>query len=259
MKFSGDMEQDCKQYKSFFSPTPENTILFEASPEYLAYIENVAPRIRQLLPDARLLFVLRNPVDRLYSHYNFAKGKLHLPQDISFEQFIDYCERFNDGQISASESGIAEQYLRALEIGNYIRYLENFYEEFETDKIRVMFYEEFDINPLQKLIEISEFIGVSPSFYDGFTMYRANVTFSARVKFLHFIALSFNRWLEPLLRQHPTLKHRLVKLYKSFNKDNRGFVPMQAETRNKLVDYYAPSNAKLKQFLDGQKMPPWVS
>lgn len=259
MRYCGDRERDREQYRSFFAPASGHRVLFEASPEYLAYKDNVAPRIKQLIPDAKLLFVLRNPVDRMYSHYNFARGKMHLPREMSFEQFIDCCERYKNNQIEATDAGIAEQYLRALEIGDYFPYLENFYREFEAEDIKLIFFEEFNSNPLQKLVEIAEFIGVSPSFYDGFTMYRTNVTFSARVKFLHQLVLRFNRWLEPFSRRHPMLKYRLVKLYKSINRDKRGFAPMRTETRTRLADYYAPGNAKLKRFLKGQVMPSWIA
>lgn len=257
-KFTGNLQQDLGNYEAHFAPEAGNTVLFEASPEYLTYKENVAPRIRQLLPDARLLFVLRNPVDRLYSHFNFAKGQLQLPDDLDFEKFVETCELFCNGQTSAAESGIAQKHLRALEIGNYSRYLANFYDEFEADRIKVMFYDEFAANPLAKLAEIADFIGVSPAFFEGFTMNRANVSFSSRLKFLHSIALSFNRLMEPVLRRYPSLKHKLVRLYKIFNQDRRGFAPMREETRAKLNEYYAPGNAEIKKMLANQSLPPWI-
>lgn len=258
MHYSGEVETDLKTYAAYFSPTSEHRILFEASPDYLGYRENVAPRIKLLLPDAKLLFVLRNPVDRLYSYFNFAKGNLQLPQEMSFEYFIEQCERFNNGQITVAESEIEIKHLRALEIGNYGRYLENFYEQFESNNIKVMFYEDLNHHPMEMLVEICEFIGVSPSFYDDFTMHRANVTFSARLKYLHRIILWFNRLSEPVLRQRPTLKHKLVKLYKNLNQGRRGYLPMQEETREKLVNYYAPGNAKLRQVLGSRTMPSWI-
>ena len=258
MHYSGDAETDLKSYASYFSPTAEHRILFEASPDYLGYREDVAPRIKQLLPDAKLLFVLRNPVDRLYSHFNFAKGKFELPHEMSFEHFIEQCELYNNGQITVTESGIAIKYLRALEIGNYGRYLENFYEQFESSNIKVIFHDDFNHHPMKILVEICEFIGVSPSFYDDFAMHRANVTFSARLKFLHRIVLSFNRFSEPVLRQRSTLKHKLVKLYKYLNQGSGGYAPMQQETREKLVAYYAPGIDKLKQILGSQKLPSWM-
>ena len=257
--YSGDVDRDHEKYASFFSPQPGNTVLFEASPNYLAYKENVAPRIKQLFPDIKLLFVLRNPVARLYSHFNFAKGKLELPQDMSFEKFIEYCERFNNRQLTPEEAGITETHLRALEIGNYGKYLKNFSDVFETENIKVIFFEDLVDNPLEKLEEVSEFIGVAPSFYRDFIMNKANVTFSARMKGLHYFVLSVNRLLEPVLRQRPGLKHNLVKLYKYFNQDHQSFVPMQEVTREKLRGYYAPSNAALKHILNGEKLPPWLA
>lgn len=256
--YSGDIKEDYKSYAAFFSPRPEHAILLEASPNYLAYKENVAPRIKQLFPDIKLLFVLRNPVARLYSHFNFAKGKLELPQDMSFERFVELCEQFNEDQITPAEAGIAETHLRALEIGNYGRYLKNFFDVFTTENIRVIFFEDLNTNPLEKLVEISEFIDVSPAFYEDYIMNKANVTFSAKMKFLHFTALLFNRLLEPVLRRYPGLKHRLVKIYKYFNQSRQSFVPMQEKTRKKLLDYYAPSNARVRNILDGQSLPSWL-
>ena len=255
---SGDVEQDHKKYATFFSPQPDNTVLFEASPNYLAYKENVAPRIKKLFPDIKLLFVLRNPVERLYSHFNFAKGKLELPQNMSFEKFVEYCEWFNNKQITPAEAGISETHLRALEIGNYGKYLKNFYDVFKAENIKVIFFDDLSSNPLENLEEISEFIGVSPSFYSDYVMNKANVTFSARMKWLHFFVLVANRLLEPVMRQRPGLKQKLVNIYKYFNQNHQSFVPMREDTRKKLIDYYAPGNTKVKNILNAQKLPLWV-
>ena len=256
--YSGNIEEDQKKYASFFSPQPGNTVLFEASPNYLTYKENVAPRIKQLFPDIKLLFVLRNPVARLYSHFNFSKSKLELPQEMSFEKFIEYCDCFNNNQITPAEAGISERDLRALEIGNYGKYLKNFYDVFQTENIKVIFFEDLSSNPLQNLEEIAEFIGVAPSFYSDYIMNKTNVTFSARMKWLHYIVLLANRLLEPVLRHRPGLKLKLVNIYKYFNKNHQSFVPMQEDTRKKLREYYAPSNVEVKNILNGQKVPPWV-
>jgi hypothetical protein len=258
-QFTGDPELDLANYDAFFSPTGENSVLFEASPEYLTSEANVAQRIRQLLPEAKLLFVLRNPVDRLYSHFNFARGQLQLPDDLSFERFVEYCEQYNNGEITVEESGIARKHLRALDIGNYSRYLANFYDNFEALRIKVIFYDELSSKPLEKLAEISEFAGISPAFFDGLTMDRSNVSFSSRLKFLHQSAMFFNRKLEPHLRRYPALKHRLVRLYKIFNQDRRAVAAMQEATREKLNGYYAPSNAEIRKLLGNQEMPPWIT
>lgn len=257
--YTGNADVDCKKYNSYFSPQKDTHVLFEASPNYLAYKENVAPRIKQLFPETKLLFILRNPVDRLNSYFNFAKGKLQIPQSMTFEGYIEVCEKFNSGEVTAEEAGILETHLRALEIGNYGPYLQNFYDIFDKENIRVIFFDELNKRPREILAEICEFIGVEPSFFESFVMKKANVTFSARMKFLHYFVLLLNRILESVFRQRPALKQRLVKIYKYFNQDQQGYVPMHADTREKLIRYYAPSNAKVKKVLKGQPLPSWLS
>ncbi len=256
--YTGTIEADYTKYASYFSPQSDERILFEASPNYLAYKENVASRIKLLFPEVKILFVLRNPVDRLHSYFNFAKGNLQIPEKMSFEEYIGLCEKFNSGQISPSEAGIAEKDLRGLVIGNYGPYLQNYYDVFDTSKIRVIFFDEFNKRPTEILTEICEFIQIDATFYENFSMVKANVTFSARMKVLHYLVLLLNRLLESVFRKRPILKQRLVKIYKYFNQGRQGYIPMQYGTREKLNAYYAPSNAKVKEMLSGQWLPEWV-
>ena len=55
---------------------PDGSLAFDATPDYLPYPE--APgRIAELLPDANLMALLRNPTERAISHYfhNIKKGR----------------------------------------------------------------------------------------------------------------------------------------------------------------------------------------
>ena len=256
--YTGETDTDIKKYSSYFNPQDETKILFEASPNYLAYKENIAPRIKLLNPNTKILFILRNPVQRLYSYFNFAKGKLQLPQSMSFEAFISVCEKFNSGHVTPEQAGIVETHLRALEIGNYGNYLQNFYDEFKSENIKIIFFDDVNKHPLKTLEEICEFIGADATFFKSYTMNKANVTFSARLKAIHYLVLILNRSLESVFRKFPLFKQFLVKVYKFFNQDKRSFVPMQTQTREKLTGYYEPSNAKVAALLKGQSLPPWL-
>ena len=256
--YSGELEKDRMRYGAYFSPGPDTRVQFEASTNYMASTKNVAPRIKRLIPDAKLLFVLRNPVDRLYSHFNFARGKLHLPLQMNFEAFVECCEAYNSGEIDQPQTQVAKKDLLALEMGNYGKYLKNFYAEFDRNNILVIFFDELESDPVGKLEDICQFIGVDSSFYRDFEMSKANVTFAARLAPLHYIALLGNRLFEPVLRHRPGLKHRLVRLYKLLNRDPRRVEPMKEETRTKLQHYYLPSNAVLKNLLSDRQLPPWA-
>jgi hypothetical protein len=56
-------------------------IVGESTPSYLFYGAPVLHRIKALLPDVRLLVILRNPAERAYSHYSMTAEKAaHTPQ-----------------------------------------------------------------------------------------------------------------------------------------------------------------------------------
>lgn len=257
-KYSGRLDQDRKRYRRYFAPEPGHKAMVEASPDYLGYKENVAPRINALLPDVRLLFILRDPVDRFYSHYNFAVSKLELSGRLPFEDYVDLCAKYTAGKLSAQAAGIAEKHLRALEIGAYARHLKNYTELFPAAHIKVAFFEHLKRDPLQFMMDVCRFVGIDPDFYQDYTFNKVNVTFFARVKPVHFVALGLNRALESVLRQRPRLKARLVGLYKRFNQGREGYVPMADATGERLAAYYAPSNHELKALLSDQELPPWV-
>ncbi len=100
--------------------------------------------------------------------------------------------------------------------------------------------------------------GIDPDFYQDYVFNRSNVTFSSRLKPMHFVALGLNRVFESVLRQRPRLKTRLVDLYKQLNQGREGYVPMPDAARARLSAYYAPSNHGLKALLPDQELPPWV-
>jgi hypothetical protein len=53
-------------------------LTFEASPSYL-YVPIAAQRIREALPDVKLIALLRDPVERAISHYRHNRGKGREP------------------------------------------------------------------------------------------------------------------------------------------------------------------------------------
>ena len=71
----------------FGDGTPSEDLWLEATSDYL-YSMNTAERIRQALPRARVLMVLRDPVARLLSWYWFARRRGDLESGIDFEPYV---------------------------------------------------------------------------------------------------------------------------------------------------------------------------
>jgi hypothetical protein len=128
-------------YEAFFPPAEEASryrAIGEISPQYL-YCDECPDRIAALLPDVRLLVMLRHPVDRAYSHYGFVRQRKNYRG--SFEQFL------------ATRP-------RALEMGHYGRHLERYAERFGRDRILPLLFEVAvrDRSPVRG--ELGRFLGI---------------------------------------------------------------------------------------------------
>ena len=64
--YTGDLAADARRYASYFEHCDSRSLVrLEASPGYLGEAATVAPRLRALVPEAKVLFILRDPVERL--------------------------------------------------------------------------------------------------------------------------------------------------------------------------------------------------
>ena len=69
-----------KFYEQYFDGRVNEILIGQTAPFYL-YLDYVPERIYKSLPDVRLIFILRNPVDRAYSHYWHSwKEKQMIPK-----------------------------------------------------------------------------------------------------------------------------------------------------------------------------------
>lgn len=229
-------------------------IRMEASPAYLGEAQTVAPRMASALPDAQLLFILRNPVERLHSSYHFHVGRLNIDESVSFRAYVDKCLAYDSGAAGAAELGLDPWYLNVLRYGRYSDFLKVYLSSFPAANIRVMFFEHLRDNPRDFMRELSDFLGIDASYWNNFEFRRENVTFSAGNKLLHRLALDINNRAEPYLRRMPRLKNGLSALYKRLNQAGEGYSPMADDIRRGLQDYYASSNGALSELL-GRSVP----
>jgi hypothetical protein len=141
-------------YSALFADHGDAKMAGESSVSYL-YVPGTAERIFDYNPEMKLIVSLRNPVDRAYSSFNFAKSYGLEPSKTLAEG------------LEAEERRIHENgsiLLRYRDLGLYSRHLARYYRVFPPDKIKVIIYEEFVQNPVEVVRDLYEFIGVSPAF-----------------------------------------------------------------------------------------------
>lgn len=245
--FMGDLRQDAECYAGYFSRCVDGVpVLMEASPGYLGQAAAVAPRMRALIPEVKILFILRNPIDRFYSSYHFHRGKLNLPQDMTFEDYLGCCLEFDSGRKSGADLKLDEWYLKVLRFGCYAEFLGVYKNALSPENIKIMFFEALREDPQSFMQELSGFLGIDGEFWQQFEFRKSNVTFSGRNRALHRLAMKFNALGEPVLRRYPGLKQAIVRTYKVLNQEREGYDPIPATARDNLIAYYASSVAELQ-------------
>lgn len=148
-----EIPKSFEEYLSYFNQCDDHQMAVDISPSYLFHLET-AERIYDHLPDARIVFILRNPVEKAFSQYTHLVGAGR--ESLAFEVAI---EKEKDRQ----RQGFADMWLYR-ESGFYSKALGNYLKIFGSDSVRVFFYGEFLNEPARVLREICIFTGVDPNF-----------------------------------------------------------------------------------------------
>jgi hypothetical protein len=143
-------------YRSWFDAAAPGALCGEASPLYLAF-GSAPARIREHLPEARLVALLRNPIDRAYSHYRMAVRRGLEPDP------FEACIR---SQAARGEPPLdpADPERDYLAFGEYGRCFARYLRHFPRRQIHVEFTEELAAHPERVLRRVGAFIGADPGF-----------------------------------------------------------------------------------------------
>lgn len=139
----------------------------EASPYYL-YHPAVPERVKALLPDVRIIILLRNPVERAFSHYQHERR--HGREALSFEEAIEEEERrlgrFREEEWRLPEfRSFAHQRYSYLERGVYIRQLERWRNVFPDHQIFVGLSSDLFGRERSFVVRLLAFLELSPENY----------------------------------------------------------------------------------------------
>lgn len=232
----------------------------EASPGYLAQSKIAAPAIRKLIPQAKLLFILREPIARLLSGFEFHKSRFHIPEQMLFDEYIDLCMRFERDEISVKESGLKLWHLQVPEAGRYGAHLSDFFEHFPAEQIRVTSFEQLQEDPLGYVEGVCAWAGLDATSFQDFEFSRANVTFRPRSRLVQRVGLAANDVLEPLFNRYPSIKRNLLGVYKRLNGTRILRPEMSDQTRRLLESYYRDDLALLSDLVndDGAMTKRWI-
>lgn len=183
-------------------------------------------RMAAAFPDFRLIAILRNPVDRAYSHYWMHRAHGHETSD-----FRDAVSREVRGELDDEDP--ASRYLRW---GRYLEQLVRVCELYPRDALHVLLLEELRASRAEVYAHVCRFLGVD----DGFVPSNLGRAVNPYVTFRSLKVRGFARRL-------PSLAGRVVS---RFNTIRTSYPPMDPELRIELLRYFEPANAALGAWLE---------
>jgi hypothetical protein len=219
-------------YKKLFSKARTNQRCGEASVSYL-YSIKAAENIFSYNPNAKIIIMLRNPVDRAWSHFNMEQ-RMGLVSGNFLQEFNKHKSISNPiwGKDAIFLSG-----------GNYYEQVKRYLDIFPKEQVLICLYDDYKINPQDTINKILTFIGVTinsnseliknkkanearKSIIDDF-LPEGGLKSSLR-KLVQFVGL-----------------HRLLK--KMLSKESKEQLP--SEYRFLLKEYYEPEIEKLEKLI----------
>lgn len=138
-----------EEYLEYFSHCDESKIAVDISPSYLFYYQS-ANEIKKQLSDAKLVFILRNPADKVFSQYMHLVGEGR--ETLSFSEALE-------AENERKSKGYSDMWLYR-ESGFYSDAIEYFQLVLGKTNVKVFYHEEFLRDPAFVLREICVFAGV---------------------------------------------------------------------------------------------------
>lgn len=209
----------------------------------MLYGEHRPREIREYAPDARLIVLLRHPVERAYSWYvcRIREGSGLYRSRPSFEEALDLDPALID-------------------CGRYHKHLSRYFEVIPRDRVLILCSEQIAPNFGPFLQRVCRFLDLDDGWRPSRPKRRVNTSALARSDLLHQLMRKAKRGVEKLSGHDTRLVHRLetsgaIRAMRKMNE--RAPDAMRPETRCRLEEVFREENLKLFELLDVE-FPHWT-
>ena len=243
-------------YRSLFATARSDQLCGEASTCYSRWphFGDVPARLAEHLPAAKLVYILRHPVDRAYSHYGHVMTERAVRgtgPSLTFEQAL-------------------EELPEILDTSLYLRQIERFLAHYDRESLHVLTLDDLQRDPETTLDAVHAFLGLEALPVDADSGSRTENRADHR-----FARASMGRTIRAL-RRHPvigrlrgllpvSMRREVVARLRSpavavrlferrFEAHRAGLSPLRPETRRRLLARLAGPTRELEAFL-GQRLP----
>lgn len=215
------------EYKSLFKDAPENAVIGEISTTYYSS-PNTAQLIHEVVPDTKIIAILRDPANRAFSDY-LMNYKYSFKKN-NFENLVD----------------VKKYYVR---LGFYYSQLINYFEVFDQKNIKVLIYEDLLNHPQAFLEDLFTFLEVQSDIkIDVTKKFRDYGVPKNKILYKLFIESGKARNITRRILE--TLPNKLsTTVYKKISNASMYKPTLSATDRAKLIEIYRPEIIKLQDLI----------
>ncbi len=238
---------DRHRYERLFDDAPPGALRGESTPFYLASHDALG-RMRAAVPDARLIAILRDPVDRAYSNWAhmWADGLETIPD------FLAACAQ----EERRERAGWAPIW-RYLGSGRYGEQLRSLYRIFPPDQVHLLRYKELVDEPHEAIDEICRFLGVDTDEVPALQGHNVG-TYVADTRANRLLRTAIRRGAS--LGSHfppPLWRRASAPLIWLLQRSPEHRPELQREQRDQLLPYFAEDIAVLEE-TTGRSFQDWL-
>jgi hypothetical protein len=157
LRYGLGVEAPLEDYDRHFVGWNGERFRLENSPVYFDGGEALVAAVARDLPDVRVLLLLRDPAQRLWTSYTDKVRRGRLPAAMPYDTFVDRCLAL---RASGSDRFEANRYFRTLGSGFYAEHLPAWLDTF-AGRVRVVFAEHLAVDPVREVADVVQWLGLN--------------------------------------------------------------------------------------------------
>ena len=194
----------------------------------------VTERVYEALPEVRLIFLLRDPIDRLHSHFTFLQGVQAIEPETPFSEFIRSDTEWRDTLI---------------DLGRYHKHLTRFEQYFDRDQILVLLFDDLKTDASSLVERVYRFVDVDSSFRPDLEVNNPTrePRFGGLYRVLTKMWASVRKYMDVYTASHVRPVRRAIKRLVMKEADRQ---PMRTEDKEYLRSIYLEPSHELEDWLN---------
>lgn len=250
------MERKDKNYLDLFAHCGGEKIVMEASTAYL-YSKVAAREIHAFNPDARIIMMLREPVDFLFTyHMQLLRNSCTFETEKDFLRAMNLEMERREGRHIPSNCFDAS-FLLYRDRAAYSEQILRFLDMFPREQIKIIIHDDFKADNRKIYEDVVGFLGIDAGYQPQFR----NVNEKVGVRFRQ-LKQACDQFMFPIKQAvRPRIPDRLYKagrsLYRQFFFKRRGLPVLAPEDRRQLKKEFVGEVERLSKLLDRDLLSLW--